>query len=194
MDNKTEFLSLSELDDRTPTHRLVNGLDLVVVKFDDDVSVLYGRCLHRGALMADGHVEGDNLICGLHGWDYRIDTGVSEYNNDEALHKFSSVIEQDKVWVDLTEIEAFVEKYPQPFNRDQYLGQFADTHPESPEPHTGYIQELARNGLSNYGHHGPSVSMGVDRGTLPKWENIQFLPAQLHRRPLLDEESVNTSE
>lgn len=34
--------------------------------------------------------------------------------------------------------------------------------------------------------------MGVDRNTLPKWENIQFLPAQLSRRPLLDEESVNT--
>ena len=50
-------------------------------------SVLYGRCLHRGALLSDGRVDGDNLICGLHGWDYRIDTGVSEYNNDEVLRE-----------------------------------------------------------------------------------------------------------
>jgi glutamate synthase domain-containing protein 2 len=35
--------------------------------------------------------------------------------------------------------------------------------------------------------------MGVDRNTLPKWEDIQFLPAQLASRPLLDEEAVQTS-
>ena len=51
------------------------------------VSVLYGRCLHRGALMADGHVEGDNLICGLHDWDYRLDTGVSAYSHHEVLNE-----------------------------------------------------------------------------------------------------------
>jgi phenylpropionate dioxygenase-like ring-hydroxylating dioxygenase large terminal subunit len=25
--------------------------------------VLYGRCAHRGALMSDGYVQGDDLIC-----------------------------------------------------------------------------------------------------------------------------------
>jgi glutamate synthase domain-containing protein 2 len=34
--------------------------------------------------------------------------------------------------------------------------------------------------------------MGVDRNTLPKWETIQFLPAQLATRPLLDHEAVAT--
>jgi glutamate synthase domain-containing protein 2 len=34
--------------------------------------------------------------------------------------------------------------------------------------------------------------MGVDRNTLPKWEDIQFLPAQLASRPLLDDEEVST--
>jgi nitrite reductase/ring-hydroxylating ferredoxin subunit len=71
----------SELPDREPVHTLVGEVDLVVTRFGERVSVLYGRCLHRGALMADGHVDGDNLICGVHHWDYRLDTGVSEYNN-----------------------------------------------------------------------------------------------------------------
>jgi len=35
--------------------------------------------------------------------------------------------------------------------------------------------------------------MGVDRNLLPKWENIQFLPAQLSRRPLMDDAEVKTS-
>ena len=51
---------------RTPEHALVANVDLVVVRFDEDVSVMYGRCLHRGALMSDGFVRGDDLICGVH--------------------------------------------------------------------------------------------------------------------------------
>lgn len=183
---------LSEVDDRKPAHRLVNGLDLVVVRYDNELSVLYGRCLHRGALMSDGYIDGQNLICGVHGWDFRMDTGVSDYDNSEALHKFSAVVEDDIIYVDENEINDFLVDHPQPFKRDEYLGQYADTHPQSTEPYTGYIKELSKHGLKKYGHHGPSASMGVDRNTLPKWEDIQFLPAQLASRPLLDEDSVST--
>jgi nitrite reductase/ring-hydroxylating ferredoxin subunit len=77
----TKIAIWSELPDREPAYALVAGVDLVVVRHDDDVSVLYGRCLHRGALLADGFVRGQDLICGLHEWDYRLDTGVSAYNN-----------------------------------------------------------------------------------------------------------------
>lgn len=185
-------IKINALKDRTPVHHQINGLDLVIIKYDKNVSILYGRCLHRGALMADGYIDGDNLMCGVHGWDYRYDTGVSEYNNNEVLHKFKSEIKEDYIWVDENEINEFIAENPQPFNRDEYLGQYADTHPEDTEPYTGYIKELAQNGLKNFGHHGPSASMGVDRNTLPKWADIQFLPAQLATRPLLDEESVKT--
>jgi len=87
----------SELPDRVPAGAQVEGVDLVVIRRGDDHSVLSGRCLHRGALLTDGTVDGDNLLCGLHGWDYRIDTGVSAYNNAEALTKFSSVLVDDEV-------------------------------------------------------------------------------------------------
>jgi len=189
---KIKLVEFNSLENKLPQAHQVSGLDLVSVRYDDEVSVLYGRCLHRGALMADGHVEGENLICGVHGWDYRYDTGVSEYNNKEVLHKFYTEITDGWVWANEEEIEEYKVAHPQPFNRDQYQGQYADTHPAATEPFTGYIQELARNGLKNYGHHGPSASMGVDRNLLPKWENIQFLPAQLSRRPLLDHEDVKT--
>lgn len=190
--NRIQLRTYNNLKDRTPEHHQINGLDLVVIRYDEQVSVLYGRCLHRGALMADGHIEGNNLICGVHGWDYRFDTGVSEYNNREVLHKFFSEVKDGLVWIDEDEINQFLVKNPQPFKRDEYLGQYADTHPENTEPYTGYIKELAQNGLKKYGKHGPSESMGVDRNTLPKWEDIQFLPAQLAKRPLLDDEEVRT--
>jgi len=184
-----DFVSLEE---KVPAHAQVEKTDLVVVRYGENVSVLYGRCLHRGALLSDGHVDGENLICGLHNWDYRYDTGVSEYNPEEALHKFPAAINDGDIFIDRADVIAYEEIHPSPFQEDQYLGKYADTHPESTEPYTGYIKELAQNGLKNYGHHGPTAAMGVDRDTLPKWDNIQFLPAQLSRRPLLDEEAVAT--
>ncbi len=192
MQSPLGIAKFSSLKEKEPAHALVSNTDLVIIKYGNEVSVLYGRCLHRGALLSDGRVDGHNLICGLHDWDYRIDTGVSEYNNSEVLHKFSSEIINDQVTIDEQEVLDFEIDQPAPFDRDAYLGVYADTHPESTEPYTGYIKELARNGLKNWGHHGPTEAMGVDRNTLPKWEDIQFLPAQLSRRPLLDDDAVTT--
>ncbi|MGD9328744.1 MAG: glutamate synthase-related protein, partial [Cyclobacteriaceae bacterium] len=189
----TPICSLKALHDRKPFHAQVDNLDLVVIKYDNDVSVLYGRCLHRGALLSDGYIEGENLICGLHNWDYRYDTGISAYNNEERLYKFKSYIKDGEVFVDLTEINNYLQKFPQPFDRKAYLGDFADTHPEDTEPYTSYIQSLSKNGLKKYGSHGPSEAMGVGRNSLPKWEQIQFLPAQLSKRPLLDDADVNST-
>jgi len=59
----------SKLPDRQPQYALVAGVDLVVTRYDDQAAVLYGRCQHRGALMADGEVAGRNLVCGVHNWD-----------------------------------------------------------------------------------------------------------------------------
>lgn len=191
--HKTAIARFEDLNDRQPLHALVSDVDLVVVRFDDQVSVLYGRCLHRGALMADGHVEGDNLICGLHGWDFRLDSGVSAYNNAEVLQKFSAWVEDGQVWVDADEIALWALSHPQPFNRTIYLGNYADTgHGPSEEPHTALIQRYAREGLSKTGHHGVVEAMGVPRDQLPDWDDIQVLPSQLHRPPLLDDHPVGT--
>jgi glutamate synthase domain-containing protein 2 len=181
------------LKDRAPIHALVADVDLVVVRFDDSVSVLYGRCAHRGALMSDGYVDGDNLMCGVHGWDYRVDTGISEYNNSETLPKFNAWVEDGQVYVDQDEIVAWAAKHPQPYNRDAYQGAYQDPTGTPDEPHVKFIRKLSDEGLSKVGHHGPSAAMGVPRDKLPKWDDLQFVVGQLHKLPLLDDEGVGTN-
>ena len=188
-----EVAVFDELEDRAPRHAQVSKTDLVVIRYDQGVSVLYGRCLHRGAILGDGFVDGDNLICGLHHWDYRIDTGISEYNNSETLYKFKEYIIDGKVYVDRQEVLDYEVENPPPFNEEEYLGKYADTHPEDTEPYTRYIKSLAQNGLSKVGHHGVTEAMGVDRNTLPRWESIQILPAQMAQKPLLDDAQVQTT-
>lgn len=192
--NKLSVANFDDLKDRQPEYGLVADVDLVIVRFDDAVSVFYGRCLHRGALMSDGFVDdSDNLICGVHNWDYKLDTGVSEYNNAEVLEKFSTWVEGGKVLVDEDEIRAWGDDNPQPFNRDAYLGLYADSgHGTAEEPLNGLIQQYALDGLSKTGHHGQVSSMGVPRDELPGWDDLQLLTAQLHRPPLLDEDDIGT--
>ncbi len=190
---KTAVKSWDELQDRIPAHALVADVDLVVIRYDDDVSVLYGRCLHRGALMADGHVDGDNIICGVHNWDYRLDTGVSEYNNAEVLHKFSAWVEDGQVVVDEDEIADWAKANPQPFDRDAYQGAYQDPHGAPEEPYVNQIREFASHGLTRTGHHGPASAMGVPRDELPTWDDLQFVVGQLHKVPLLDDEVVETN-
>ena len=60
-------------------------------------------------------------------------------------------------------IEEYARANPQPFQRDEYLGTYADTHGDDAEPHVKLIQSLAKDGLTKYGHHGPSAAMGVAR-------------------------------
>lgn len=191
---KVKIATWSQLTDRQPAYALVTGVDLVVIRHDDQVSVLYGRCLHRGALMSDGHISGQDLICGVHGWDYRYDTGVSAYSNAEVLHKFTAWIDaaSDAVCVDEVEIRSWGEAHPQPYQREEYLGLYQDIHGTPEEPHNGYIQELAKHGLAKTGHHGPSSAMGIPTTELPKWSDIQFVTAQLHRLPLMEEVPIKT--
>ncbi len=189
---KQAIAAWADLGDRTPTYALVENVDLVIIRYGDDVSVLYGRCHHRGALLADGHIDGHNLICGVHGWDYRYDTGISEYNNDEQLHKFNAWVEDGQVYIDADEIAAWERDNPQPYDRESYQGTYADVHGAPEEPHTKLIQELATHGLDKLGHHGPVNAMGVARQQLPNWDDLQFVTAQLYKVPQLDDVEVDT--
>ena len=191
---KVRIATLRDLDPGSPAHALVSGVDLVIVRWPDEeeVSVLYGRCLHRGALLSDGAIKGEDLICGLHGWDYRFRTGVSAYTNSEVLEKFSHWIEDGEILVDEDEIRVWESKNPQPYDRAAYQGTFADPHGTPDEPYNHWIQEMAEHGLDRVGHHGRVDAMGVPRAQLPSWDDIQILAAQLHRVPLLDDEAVGT--
>ena len=56
-----KIAKFAELKEKEPAHGQVLGTDLVIIKYGKEVSVLYGRCLHRGALLSDGFIDGHNL-------------------------------------------------------------------------------------------------------------------------------------
>ena len=60
------------------------------------------------------------------------------------------------------------------------------------EPTVEFIHALARDGLEKFGHHGPMAAMGVPRLTLPNWDDIQVLTAQVAKKPHLEKVDVGT--
>jgi len=60
------------------------------------------------------------------------------------------------------------------------------------EPTVEFIHQLANEGLSKFGHHGPMTSMGVPRSKLPHWDDIQIMAAQMATKPLMEDATVGT--
>ena len=60
------------------------------------------------------------------------------------------------------------------------------------EPTVEYIHQLAREGLSQLGHHGKMTSMGVARSELPHWDDLQLMAAQMAKKPLFEDQAVAT--
>jgi len=64
--------------------------------------------------------------------------------------------------------------------------------PTLEEPTVEFIHQLARDGLSKVGHHGPMTSMGVPRHALPHWDDLQLMVAQVATKPLMEDIPVAT--
>jgi methylamine---glutamate N-methyltransferase subunit C len=152
--NPIRIADWESLDEGALKGALVGNTDIVVARHEGKPYALYGRCLHRGALLADGSIQGQDIICGLHGWDYRVTTGISAYNNSERLPTFRAWIEDGTVLVDADEVADWEARNPQPYARDDYQGSYQDHVGAPEEPHTGSIHAMADGGLKNFGKHG----------------------------------------
>ncbi|MGL6236384.1 MAG: glutamate synthase-related protein [Segniliparus sp.] len=185
--------SLAELPESSPHAVVAHGVDLVLVRRGEQVHALHGRCAHRGALMADGRVEGGLLVCGVHGWRYELDTGVSPVNPAVSLGSFPAWVSEGSVYVDGAAVAAHAKADPRDYSDDGYQGRWIKPSDTAEEPFVTQIHEFAARGLRGSGAHGPTAAMGVPRGQLPSWDSIQILTAQLARLPLLDDEPVGTA-
>jgi len=192
-DNKTRVAVFSELGDRKPVPAQVEGVDLVVIRLGDRVSVLDGICQHQGALMADGHVEGEKLVCALHGWSYDCLSGKKTDDDTDGLKVFSVWIEKDEVLVSKDEIAEWKMKREEKDSGGASVATGSEPSPTNrEEPHNEYIRHLAKYGLSKTGAHGPVAAMGVPRHKLPCWDDLQFVTAQLYKAPQLEDVPVGT--
>lgn len=175
-----DVLKVGALEESKGTTVFVNDRDIALYKYEGQFYALDNTCVHRGGQLGDGWMDGPNVICPLHQWDYDVKTGVSRYNPKEFVNTFPVRISGDSVQIDADAVP------PKPRFKTEYLGLFT-RRDDAFEHEMHDIHGMAK------GRHEFVEPMGSERRPVPNFEDIYFLPGQLSVLPLLDDEHVDTS-
>ncbi len=179
MPNFVEVLKTDALEDSQGTTVFVNERDIALYKYEGNFYALDNTCVHRQGKLGDGWMDGANVICPLHQWDYDVRTGVSRYNASEKVATYSVKVDGDAVMVDADSVP------PKPHFESEYLGLWARRNdPLESEMHDIHAYSKGTREFVE--------PMGSSRRDYPTFEQIYFLPGQLAHLPLLDDEPVKT--
>jgi methylamine---glutamate N-methyltransferase subunit C len=179
MTNYVEVLHTDQLEEGKGATVFVNERDIALYRYEGQFYALDNTCVHRQGKLGDGWMNGPNIICPLHQWDYDVRTGVSRWNPKEKVAVYPVKIQGEHVLIDADAVP------PKPRFEDEYLGLWARRE-DALEHEMHDIHAYAR------GRREFVEPMGSDRRNYPSFEDIYFLPGQLAVLPLLDDVLVNT--
>ena len=182
-----DVFALDDIHEGRGRALVVRGTDVALLRDGDEVYAVGGLCPHRAGPIAEGKVVNGAVICPMHQWDFELVSGISTYNPADQLPTYSARVRDGRVEID------------------------ADSVPMGPGRPDVYLGEWMRRGASDRGMdvvhalaegQSPEVAaMGSRRmeavgglgSRYPSLDDLTFLPAQLARLPLLDDETVDTT-
>ena len=84
----------------------VGGQALIVYRVGERFFAAQRYCIHQRADLTGGHLERheseDFLVCPLHGWRYRAETGVHQHSPETCLRTYALKVEGGRIHVDPT--------------------------------------------------------------------------------------------
>ena len=179
MPNYISVLSVNALEEGQGKTVFVNERDIALYKYEGEFYALDNTCVHRQGKLGDGWMNGPNVICPLHQWDYDVRTGISRYNSAEAVAVYPVRVDGDQVQIDADAVP------PKPRFQEEYLGLYVRRDD---------VLEHEMHDIHAYskGQREFVEPMGSERRTYPSFDELYFLPGQLAHLPLLDDEPVET--
>lgn len=106
-DQQSSKISIGKISSLKPglNRVTVDGVELVAVSHQDEISVFTGYCMHEGALLSQGFIDGDFLTCGKHLWRYHLLTGELDKEPGIYLKKLDLTVIDDEMFVKHSDIE-----------------------------------------------------------------------------------------
>jgi phenylpropionate dioxygenase-like ring-hydroxylating dioxygenase large terminal subunit len=100
-------LAFSDEITATPSRHRILAQDLVLWRGPSgEVRALSDLCVHRGARLSEGYLQGDNIVCPYHGWGYGSDgacTVIPAQGRDRPVSKRARVdsypVEERHGWI-----------------------------------------------------------------------------------------------
>jgi nitrite reductase/ring-hydroxylating ferredoxin subunit len=100
---RVKVLALSELPSGKGVLVAVNGHDVVVFRKGDEILAIGNDCPHQGGSLCDGWVEGEIVICPVHGWEFDMRSGACMTVPGESLPRYTASVEDGAVYLEEAE-------------------------------------------------------------------------------------------
>jgi nitrite reductase/ring-hydroxylating ferredoxin subunit len=81
----------------------VNGRDVAVFRRGAELLAIGNDCPHQGGSLCDGWVEGDIVVCPLHGWEFDMRTGACMTVPGESVARYIATVEGRTVYLEEAE-------------------------------------------------------------------------------------------
>jgi nitrite reductase (NADH) small subunit len=72
-----------------------------ICNVDGRIHALAGTCPHRGGPLGQGAVNGGNLTCPWHAWEFDCRTGANDYSPDVKVATFPVQVSGDDILIDI---------------------------------------------------------------------------------------------
>jgi nitrite reductase/ring-hydroxylating ferredoxin subunit len=76
------------------------NIEVAVFNIDGQYYAISDTCIHKGAPLSKGFLEGDTVICAWHGWKYCVKNGMSPHKGGDSVNSYEvKIVNNDKLYV-----------------------------------------------------------------------------------------------
>src|SRR5579859_7616238 len=93
--------SLARLGAGSVMEASAGGQQYAICNVGGEIHALAGTCPHRGGPLGQGAVNGTNLTCPWHAWEFDCRTGANDYNPEVLVPTFPVRIAGDDILIDI---------------------------------------------------------------------------------------------
>jgi nitrite reductase (NADH) small subunit len=93
--------SLSELPPGSVKEVEVGGDSFALCNLDGSLHCLEGICPHAGGPLGQGTINGKNLVCPLHEYEFDLQTGVNDMDEDLQAKTFPVRVENGEILIEV---------------------------------------------------------------------------------------------
>lgn len=80
---------------------MASGFPVAICRLGDEVHALWGICPHQGGPLGHGAINGENIACPWHGWEFNCLTGRNDFDPDSRVQTYPVKIEGGDILVDV---------------------------------------------------------------------------------------------
>ena len=100
---RVKVLDVADLSPGKPALVTLDDRDVAVIRRGDEILAIGNECSHQGGSLCDGWVEGDIVICPLHGWEFDLRSGACMTVPGESVPRYTATVADGAIYLEEAE-------------------------------------------------------------------------------------------